>query len=131
MATVLENLQKARDLLARKDGFIHGKLWEERNGVQACCSLGALIMADNGCYSTAYECSPEVVALASCLPNEAKAQMENGGLLDPYHNRTARADSNAAVKVVTFNNTSDQKTVVAWFDRTIAIQKEHPTEKVG
>lgn len=130
MSTVLWNLQKARDLLARKDGFVHGKLWEERkDGSMACCSLGALIMAEGGNVRVAHSCAPEVIALASCLPDEAKEKMENGGLHDPYHNRTARRDSDAAVKVVTFNNTSSQEAVVAWFDRTIAVQREHPTEK--
>jgi len=137
MATVLENLQKARDMLARPGGFCKGLLWKDG----AHCSMGAIIKSgvtikeredgtikerEDGWWS--YDCAAEVLALDAAIPKEVKAKMAlPNGVYDPCHDNPG-PHVTPMRRIVAYNNTTDQGTVVALFDRAIEIQREHPTE---
>ena len=131
MKTVLENLQKARDLLARPGGFCKGVLFDASG---ACCSMGAIMKAGTTWMESGwrdYDCAPEVLALDAAMPKDVKEKMAvKDGVVDPCHHNHGPHGTPIS-RMVAYNNTTDQQTVVALFDRAIAIQKEHPTEKVG
>ena len=117
--TVLENLQKARDLIAEPEHFVTGIRHCPRaaaEGSYAHCALGAIeaAMGKEHLWS-ADSCYPEVLALSACIPDGAVRDIPPS-----VH------DS----RVAAYNNRSGHKTVLAWFDRAIEVQKEHPTEKL-
>ena len=121
MNTVLENLQKARDLIAKPEHWVVGTRHcdrAKRNGSYAHCALGAIEAAMGAEHLWgADNCCAEVVALSASIPNKEVV-------------KDVSPDSHDA-RVAAFNNRTNHATVLAWFDRAIAIQKEHPTEKVG
>lgn len=128
---VVANLQAARDLLARPNGYVRGV---RRDNKGAYCALGALDMV-KGTYHTdaAVEndpifgsgaCEPELIALSSAIPS----RYLNDGVYDKYNRSTVHQDSDPTKKIACYNNNTDQKTVVEWFDRAIRIQTEHPME---
>lgn len=123
MNTVLENLQKARDLIAKPENWVRGIRHcpaAEGDGSYAHCALGAIEAAlGPKMHWNAGNCTPEVVALAAVVPQSHKATLRFG------------MDSLNECVVATYNNATNHEAVVALFDRAIEIQKEHPTEKVG
>lgn len=127
---VVKYLEDARDLLAQPGGYIKGYFENNRGGY---CALGALSKAasnlkDRIPYYITDTCSPAILSLEAHIPAETKKAMATPGYRDHYH-RTAVQTSSS--RVVAHNNadSSTQESVVAWFDRAIATEREHPTEK--
>lgn len=137
MATVLENLQKARELIAKPDGYIRGA---RKNGPEptAFCALGAIdyVLNKEGHPLHNEGCRPEVVALSSCIPQSFKEDVKSGKIVDDcnllFWNwfKDSGEDTLRPGYVAAYNNTQGQEKTVALFDRAIEVQKEHPTEKV-
>ena len=130
---VLITLQKAREIITPEDKWCTRS---RHSAAGAFCALGAIDQAlgelgkDVGLYGSS-DCTPEVVALNAAIPSDAKKAIEDGHRSDNWNtrpNERISKDRNAT-KVAVYNNTSDHKTVLAWFDRTIELQKEHPMEK--
>ena len=125
MATVLENLQKARDLIAKPENWCIA-LFERENraGGRAYCALGAISQVKYGCASRGFAfasgaCEPEMLALDATIDKKE------------YGEVGAQPNHSARIRVPNYNNALDHGRVLNWFDRAIEVQKEHPTEKVG
>lgn len=132
--SVLDILIDARNLLARPYGFVRGRRATREHRVEsgyAHCALGAIEAADGVTSSfDADECTPAVVALDAVIPSDVKEKMKvKDGVVD-MDNGTAGPYPRRIGRIAAYNNTTDQETVVAWFDRAIEVQREHPTEKV-
>jgi len=110
---VVENLEKARDLIARPGGYAkHVRKTPRKEGGYAHCALGALDAVRGILGANNLElCDPHILALHAAVPQGLK------GSHDP------RWD------IVNHNNLTDQQTVVSWFQRAIDMQREHPMEK--
>jgi hypothetical protein len=125
MATVLENLQKARDLIAKPENWCIAVFERDnRSGGRAYCALGAISKVKYDCALKGFafiggECEPEMLALDATIDKEE------------YEEVGAMPHDRARIRVPNYNNALDHGRVLNWFDRAIEIQKEHPTEKVG
>ena len=128
MATVLKNLQKAREIITPPDRWIRWSRWESHeDGGHAHCALGALEAARTGKeYDMVHSCTPEVVALALVITDDEWDKV----CKHPKNNGEWGKASPLDARVAGYNNLNDHKSVLALFDRAIEIQKEHPTEKV-
>lgn len=113
----IDLLQKARDFLAQPDRWC---AYVRDDGQGRSCAMGGLAKAAFGQGATCLaggrdeDCHPAVLALAAVLSPAFKA----------------RAPFGATAQVCLYNNTTDQKAVVAWFDRAIENLREHPMEKI-
>lgn len=117
-------LQKARDFLAQPDRWC---AYMREDSCGRSCAMGGLARAmgknPSSNISENEDCHPAVLALVATIPSKAKAQAKAHWKDIPWKGRK--------VPMVThYNNTTDQQTVVAWFDRAIANLREHPMEKI-
>lgn len=118
---VITTLQKAREIITPEDKWCVGLRWRARaDGGYAHCALGAIeAVTGLGRKNQAGACEPEVVALAAAIP--AAEKQLNCGL----RGRQLGNDAHVA----TYNNRSDHKTVLEWFDRAIELQRQYPMER--
>lgn len=123
----IDILQKARDFLAGPGQWVP---FTRDNSCGASCAMGGLARAIGKKASQSVaekeDCHPAVLALAAVIPPSVRDKA-----MAKYSNAGYRLNVNAKVPLITFyNNTTDQKTVVAWFDRAIENLREHPMEKL-
>ena len=120
--TVIANLQKAREIITPEDKWCAGLRWRNTGSGYAHCALGAIEAAQgNHRENQAESCDPEVVALAAAIPAKEKRKTVQDGY-------SWRASYPNDCHVAQYNNRSDHKTVLAWFDRAIEHLKRYPME---
>jgi hypothetical protein len=113
MSKTLRNLQVARKRITSPGGWCQGVRWLCQ-GVHknrwANCALGAIEFS-TGVERYSLVESPEVDALVAAIPAA-------------WCGKLARWVTCPTHKVAMYNNANDHKTVLAWFDRAIARQKQ-------
>lgn len=126
MKDVITVLSSARDLLAQPKGYLKGR---RQDGEGGYCALGAIdqAMANRAQDGMRGECGLAIVALDDAIPAGTKQQHLDGIIRDPYN---CHSPQHRQSRIACYNNTTDQQTVVEWFDRAIQIQREHPMEKL-
>lgn len=118
---IINHLDRAKELLAKPNGYIKGSLYNARGGF---CALGALEQVAG--WDVFRECAPELVALDAAIPKGTREDMEAGKIIDQSHRR--HPDGRVS-RIACYNNNTDQATVVNWFQRAADILREHPMEK--
>lgn len=122
---VVRNLEKAREVITPPEKWCVGS---RHSSAGAHCALGAIeVAAQTGRYH-ADNCTPPVVALAAAIPADEREAIKAARLKDGRNGHVPGVNDNTYL-VAVYNNTSDHKTVLEWFDRAIQLQREHPMEK--
>lgn len=134
VVNVIPTLQKARDLIAQKNGYVRGTRMHAAPSATgyAFCALGAVAYAKKrgSAHQNNEQCSPELIALDKAIPKEAIEAMEDGRMPDECnHTRIITRDHPVGCRIACYSNNAGQEKVVEWFDRAIELQREHPMER--
>lgn len=140
---LLAVLSTARDLIAK--GYAQGARKDKTRTGYAYCALGAITQANNihgvtnnrGSFHDE-ACDAANLALDAHIPQDVRQKMAQGRWEDKWNGRAGNGEDNTklayrdmiAARIAGYSNAAGQEKVVEWFDRAMATQREHPTEKV-
>jgi len=124
VSEVLEILQKARAVITPPEKWCrHSRASAGRDGIVAHCALGAIDVAINGYSMYGINEHPAIAALSATLTADEVAQARAAMSKHAYYGMGEFDRGDHSWRTAWFNNSTDHKTVLAWFDRAIESQK--------